>query len=50
MCDSYSDKRYKATPTIPSLVDWTEMYLCTKCARREIGTKNVKGWKRIHDK
>ncbi len=28
--------------------DKTPKQICKKCAKREIGTKNVKGWKEIH--
>lgn len=41
-------EEYLATPSIPFLVDWKELKVCDKCAKREIGTKNKKQWEKIH--
>tara|TARA_Y100000310_G_scaffold70470_1_gene66134 strand:+ start:363 stop:578 length:216 start_codon:yes stop_codon:yes gene_type:complete len=48
-CGQLSKEKYLAEPSISSLVDWSEMSLCPKCARREVGSKNKKGWDRIHE-
>ena len=48
ICGALSKEEYIATPSIPSLVDWEELKICKKCARREIGSKNKKGWDRVH--
>ena len=47
-CGQFSKEHYVATPSIASLADWEELKICKKCARREIGSKNKKGWDRIH--
>ena len=48
-CGQISKEQYVAKPSIPSLVDWSEMALCKNCARREVGSKNKKEWNRIHE-
>ena len=48
MCGQISKEEYVAKPSIASLVDWSEMSLCSKCARREVGSKNKKEWNRVH--
>ena len=50
MCEERSGERYIATPDIPMLVDWKELYLCKKCARREHGSKNKEAWERMHER
>ena len=49
MCHNYTREKYLALPHLPSLVDWSEMILCKKCARRECGSKNKKKWDAIHN-
>jgi len=49
MCGQMSKEQYIAKPSIPSLVDWSEMAICKNCARREVGSKNKKEWNRIHE-
>jgi ribosome-binding protein aMBF1 (putative translation factor) len=49
MCGERGREKYKGVPTIPALVNWKEMTICKKCARREIGSKNKKGWDKLHD-
>ena len=49
MCGGLSKDKYVATPSIPDLVDWKELKICKKCARREVGGKNGKLWNRIHE-
>jgi ribosome-binding protein aMBF1 (putative translation factor) len=49
MCGERGREQYKAVPTIPALVEWKEMLVCKKCARREVGSRNKKGWDRLHD-
>ena len=39
MCSVNTNEKYLAQPHLPDLVNWSEMILCKKCARREIGTK-----------
>ena len=41
-CSKNSTEKFKAVPTIPSLVDWKELYICKPCATKEAGTKNKK--------
>ena len=48
ICYQISKEEYLATPSIPDLVDWKELKICKKCARREIGGKNKRRWDRIH--
>ena len=50
MCGGLSREQYIATPSIPSISNWSKMSLCKKCAQREIGSKNIKKWKEIHEK
>ena len=49
MCHSQTKEKYLALPHLPSLVDWSEMILCKKCARRESGSKNKKKWDLINN-
>ena len=49
MCHSQTKEKYLALPHLPSLVDWSEMIICKKCARREVGSKNKKKWDTLHD-
>ena len=49
ICGQMSKEKYIAKPSIPSLVDWNKMDVCKNCARREVGSKNKKGWSRIHE-
>ena len=48
-CGQMSKEEYIATPSIPSLVDWSEIKVCKSCARREVGSKNKKEWSKIHE-
>ena len=48
MCDKRSKQKYLAVPHLPNLVDWSELILCKKCARRESGSKNKKKWDALH--
>tara|TARA_Y100000310_G_C20519446_1_gene732920 strand:- start:815 stop:1039 length:225 start_codon:yes stop_codon:yes gene_type:complete len=50
ICGEIGREQYIATPSIPALVDWKELIVCKKCARREVGNKNKKGWDRIHER
>ena len=50
-CDKMSKQKYliKPHPAMAYLSDdkrWRE--ICKKCARREIGSKNKKGWDKLH--
>ena len=47
-CHSQTKEKYLAVPHIPALVDWSELILCKKCARRESGSKNKKKWDALH--
>ena len=49
MCHNPIKDKYLALPHLPKLVDWSEMILCKKCARRESGTKNKKKWDKLHE-
>ena len=49
MCGNRGRDRYLATPDSVTLVDWRELYVCKRCARREVGSKNIKKWKKIHE-
>ena len=49
ICGQISKEEYIAKPSIPSLVDWSELAVCKNCARREVGSKNKKKWSRIHE-
>ena len=48
-CGQMSKEKYVATPSISSLVDWSEIKVCKNCARREVGSKNKKGWDNIYE-
>ena len=48
ICGHRGRDKYIATPET-SLVDWKELAACKKCARREIGSKNIKLWNKIHE-
>ena len=48
MCTIRGRDRYSAVPQLPSLVDWNELIICKKCAKREVGSRNKKEWERIH--
>jgi len=48
ICTHRDTNKYLATPEAESLVDWDKLLICKKCAKREIGNKNVKKWNRIH--
>ena len=50
MCGYRGRDKYLATPQAASLVSWTELTVCKKCAKRETGSKNVKRWNEIHEK
>ena len=45
MCNSNTNQRYLAVPHVPALVDWSELVICKKCARREAGKKK---WKELN--
>ena len=49
MCHNPIKDKYLALPHLPKLVDWSEIILCKKCARRESGTKNKKKWDKLHE-
>ena len=49
ICGQISKEAYTAKPSIPSLVNWSEISACKNCARREVGSKNKKEWSRIHE-
>ena len=48
MCSHRGRDKYLATPEVATLVDWRELYVCKKCARRETGGKNAKKWDKLH--
>ena len=48
-CGQISKEKYIANPSIPSLVDWSEISVSKNCARREIGSKNKKERSRINE-
>ena len=48
MCSVTTNEKYLAQPHLPDLANWSEMILCKKCARREIGTKAKKKWEKMH--
>ena len=50
ICGELGKDKYIATPSIPALVDWKKLTICKRCARREIGGKNKKGWDRVHER
>jgi len=41
---------YRWTSLCPNLTSSDPMIICAKCARREIGTKNKKGWDKLNGK
>ena len=41
---------YLFSSDIKWLTNTADMTVCSKCARREIGTKNTKGWREINGK
>ena len=49
MCGQTGRDKYLATPEAASLVDWDELFVCKKCAKRETGSKNVKRWNKVHE-
>lgn len=49
MCNAFTKEKYLAVPHLPNLVDWYEMILCKKCARREVGSKRKKKWEALHN-
>ena len=49
MCGQKGRDKYLATPEAISLVDWDELFVCKKCAKRETGGKNIKRWNKIHE-
>ena len=49
MCGHKGREKYLATPQAVTLVDWREMYVCKKCAKREVGGRNAKKWNQIHE-
>ena len=49
ICSKVGREQYVATPSLPGTVGWDELKICKKCARREIGSKNKKGWDKIHE-
>ena len=48
MCGQKGRDKYLATPEVVTLVDWRELHVCKKCARREMGSKNAKKWDKLH--
>lgn len=40
---------YRWDPLLGHLTDCKSLVICKKCARREIGTKQSKGWKIIQE-
>ena len=49
MCHQSTKEKYLAEPIIKNLVDWTELIICKKCAKREHGPKNKKQLKGIRE-
>ena len=49
MCGHKGREKYLATPETVTLVDWREMHVCKKCAKREVGGRNAKKWNQIHE-
>jgi hypothetical protein len=50
-CDKLSKQKYliRPNPAIIHLMDdrrWRQ--ICKNCARREVGSKNKKGWDKLH--
>ena len=48
ICRQIGKEKYIATPDMPKLVDWKELIVCKKCARREVGSKNKAKWEKLH--
>ena len=42
MCNTLTKQKYLAIPHLPALVDWSELVICKKCAKREAGKKKWK--------
>ena len=49
MCSQKGREQYIATPSLPSFADWDKLNICKKCAKREMGSRNTKEWKRMHE-
>ena len=49
MCDAFGRDQYIAKPEVKKLVNWESLLICKKCAKREVGSRNKKGWDRAHD-
>ena len=51
MCGKFSQKGNTYEWNSPAfwLTDADPLIVCIKCARREIGSKNKKGWDKIHE-
>ena len=49
MCGQKGREKYIATPEAATLVDWNKLNLCKKCAKREVGSRNIKKWEEIHE-
>ena len=49
MCGHKGREKYLATPEAVTLVDWREMHVCKKCAKREVGGRNAKKWNKLHE-
>ena len=49
MCGHKGREKYLATPEAVTLVDWRELYVCKKCAKREVGGRNAKKWNKLHE-
>ncbi len=53
MCSNISKFKYLKRPNeavAALLTDRKFMDICRKCAKRENGSKNKRGWERIHEK
>jgi len=48
VCGHRGRDKYLATPEAVALVDGRELHVWKKCARREMGSKNIKRWNKIH--
>ena len=46
MCKNYTNKRFKAEPSIEDLADWESLSICKPCAKREIGKS--KKWEKLN--
>ena len=47
---SFKGNAYEWTSPAYHLTKTIMEPICAKCARRELGTKNKKGWDKIHEK